>query len=263
MSAFDDCLTKGRLKKIDPDVELIARELGTAKEELERARLSCASGNWNDTAMQSYFVLTRCARAAVNARGYKDTNLYGLQIALEHLFIEPGELDKAITKQIRDAKDVKDAVYSGRRSSPYESKQMLMWAQKFAKFVFGRLALPGFDGEQVPTNIPEPVSPPPRDVAAIDDGQQAMGVGEPPRHGEWRPRSDIGPRQDRPRRYDPNRQPEFNRGPDPNRRPDWTRSSSLGRTPGPSRVPEWRRPDPQRPRWLPPPDEDEDTAESK
>ena len=187
MAAFDDCLTKGRLKKIDPDVELIARELGTAKEELERARLSCASGNWNDTAMQSYFVLTRCARAAVNARGYKDTNLYGLQIALEHLFIEPGELDKAITKQIRDAKDVKDAVYSGRRSSPYESKQMLMWAQKFAKFVFGRLALPGFDGEQVPTNIPEPVAPAPRDVAVIDDGQQAMGVGEPPRRRRMAP----------------------------------------------------------------------------
>jgi hypothetical protein len=207
--------------------------------------------------------LTRCARAAVNARGYKDTNLYGLQIALEHLFIEPGELDKAITKQIRDAKDVKDAVYSGRRSSPYESKQMLMWAQKFAKFVFGRLALPGFDGEQIPIDIPEPAPPPPRDVTSIDDGQQAMGVGEPPRRSEWRPRSDLGPRQDRPH-HDPNRQPDFNRGPEPSRRPDWTRSPSQGGTRDSARTPGWRRPDPQRPRWLPPPDEgDEDKAESK
>lgn len=267
MAPFDDCLTKGRLKKIEPDVNLVARELQTAKEEMERARTSCASGNWNDTAMQSYFVLTRCARAAIHARGYKDTNLYGLQVALEHLFIEPGELDRAITRQIRDAKDVKDAVYNGRRASPYEARTMLGAAQEFARFVFTRLALPGFSGDDVPTNIPEPANARADAGAAAQDRQPLGPAQRPPRpaRGPYPSRGDRWNREERPRPAGYARQSSHSRPapeeplpegegeselevqPDHSRQIDWIRASTR------PRLPFWdrRSEQPSRPRRTP------------
>jgi uncharacterized protein (UPF0332 family) len=253
MAAFEDCLAKGRIKKIEPDVNLVARELATAKDELDRARTSCASGNWNDTAMQSYFVLTRCARAAINARGFKDTNLYGLQVAIEHLFIEPGDLDKQITKDVRDAKDVKDAVYNGRRATPFEAKKMLVSAQKFARFVFERLALPGFDAEQVQLNIPEPVSAQ-QETTPLGPDSPGNGGPDRPRSPEWQPRSpdryrssDPGRRYSRPAAASrPSGQP---RPPESDGQPDWRRTRDW------VRQGEWDRLN-DRGRWTPPPDED-------
>jgi uncharacterized protein (UPF0332 family) len=248
MAAFEDCLAKGRLKKIEPDIEKVAHELATAKEELERARSSIASGNWNDTAMQSYFAMTRCARAAINARGYRDTNLYGLEVGLKRLFVETGELPDTIGKQIRDAKDVKDAVYNGRRATPDEARRLLGWMQTFAKAVFARLALPGFDAEEVPTNIPEPVDPQRSSNASSErepqqpdwrgrfDRGRSSGRGRD-RYGAPRRRDSSGGRYGAPRRDEPN----GNRSDTPYRgEPNGNRRS------------EYRRPqDDRRPRWRP------------
>jgi uncharacterized protein (UPF0332 family) len=156
MDAFEDCVGKGRLKKIEPDAELVARELGTAQEELERAQSCWASGRWGDVVTQSYFAMSRCARAAIRSRGYRDTNLYGLCVGLQKLCIEPGELPPAVVKQIREAKDIKDAVYEGHRSSPHDAKRLFQWAHGLAKAVFEQLALPGFDAGALASGLPEP-----------------------------------------------------------------------------------------------------------
>ena len=174
MAAFEDCLAKGRLKKIDENIELVAKEFERAKDELERARTSVTSGNWNDTAMQSYFAMTRCARAAIKARGYKDTNLYGLQVGLGRLWVETGELYPEIGKQISDAKDVKDAVYNGRRATQEEAQRLLGWAQDFAKIVFTHLALPGFDPDEIKTDIPSAVQSQPETSGEGDAEEQPL-----------------------------------------------------------------------------------------
>jgi uncharacterized protein (UPF0332 family) len=158
MDVFQDCLTKGRIKQIEPDVNLAAKELDTAREELQRARAGYVAGRWDESVTQGYFALHRCARAAIASRGYKDTNLYGLLIALEHLFIEPGLLPPATIKQIRQAKDIKDSVYDSRRATFYEARQVLQWALEMAKAIFTRLALPGFDGTEIDTTLPEAAS---------------------------------------------------------------------------------------------------------
>jgi len=156
---FQDCLTKGRIKEIEPDVNLAAKELDTAREELQRARAGFAAGRWDETVTQGYFALHRCARAAIASRGYKDTNLYGLLIALEHLFIEPGLLPPMTTRQIRQAKDIKDSVYDSRRATFYEARQVLQWSQDTAKAIFARLALPGFDASMIDATLPEAGGP--------------------------------------------------------------------------------------------------------
>ncbi len=155
MNTFESCLAKGRLKQIEPDAERVAKELETAKEELERARTAFVSRRWDEVVTQSYFAMTRLARAAVNSRGYRDTNLYGLLTALEHLLIEPGDLRKETTADIREAKDLKDSVYSGRRAQGRDARQLLVAAHLLAKQVFAMLLLPGFEDIEIPTEMPQ------------------------------------------------------------------------------------------------------------
>jgi uncharacterized protein (UPF0332 family) len=155
MDPFQDCINKGRVKQIEPDVNLAAKELETAREELQRARAGFSAGRWDETVTQGYFALHRCARAAIASHGYKDTNLYGLLVALEHLFVTPGLLPPATTRQIRQAKDVKDSVYDNRRATFHEARQVLQWSQDLAKAIFIRLALPGLDGALIDTTLPE------------------------------------------------------------------------------------------------------------
>lgn len=199
MDVFQDCLTKGRIKQIEPDVNLAAKELDTAREELQRARAGYAAGRWDEAVTQGYFALHRCARAAIASRGYKDTNLYGLLIALEHLFIEPGLLPPATTKQIRQAKDIKDSVYDSRRATFYEARQVLQWALEMAKAIFTRLALPGFDGASIDTDLPEAAAsrPPGARPAPRDRAEEIQP--DPDRERWSSPRHDAPPR----RSYEP------------------------------------------------------------
>lgn len=156
MKAFENCLARGRLKAIEPDAERVGRELEKAREELERARAAFLRKNWDETVTQAYFAMSRCARAAINSRGYRDTNLYGLLIGIEHLFVETDEFPRPVIKQIRDAKDAKDAVYNGHRASAHAARNALQWSLLLAKEVFTRLSLPGFDVEEMSTALPEP-----------------------------------------------------------------------------------------------------------
>lgn len=159
MDVFADCLKKGRLKAVEPDIEGAARELETSRGELERARQAYVQGRWEDVITQSYFAMHRCARAAINSRGYKDTNLYGLLAGVERLFVEPGHLPEGTGKRISEAKDIKDSVYNGGRAGPREARTLLVTALEMAKVIFGLLKLPGFDGEAIDTTLPERVDP--------------------------------------------------------------------------------------------------------
>jgi len=117
VDVFEDCLAKGRLKPLEVDVEKIAKELATARDELTRGRACYVGGNWAEASTQAYFALYRSARAALNSQGYRDTNLYGLCVGLRRLFVETGKFEKEVVDQIREAKDIKDLVYESGRSS--------------------------------------------------------------------------------------------------------------------------------------------------
>lgn len=199
MDVFSDCIKKGRLKQIEPDVESAARELDTSKGELERARQAFVQGRWEDVITQSYFAMHRCARAAINSLGYRDTNLYGLLAGIDKLLVEPGQLPAGTSKRISEAKDIKDSVYNGGRAGMREARTLLGFALELAKAVFGLLKLPGFEAESIDTALPERPDPqrqprPPRDSYPRNDAprQDRFPGGEfrRPRYGQnsqaWR-----------------------------------------------------------------------------
>jgi uncharacterized protein (UPF0332 family) len=198
-NTFESCLAKGRLKQIEPDAERVAKELETAKEELERARTAFIARRWDEVVTQSYFAMTRLARAAVNSRGYRDTNLYGLLTALEHLLVEKGDLRKETTADIREAKDLKDSVYAGRRAQGRDARQLLVAAHLLAKQVFAMLSLPGFEDLEIPTE-----APPASEQSQIrGDGPQFQDEAYERGQEHWRAQTQRLPSRGRPVRRPP------------------------------------------------------------
>ena len=155
MDPFEDCLAKGRLKKTEPDPAKTAQELRASLDELERARLRFAGGNWAEASTQGYFAIYRAARGALLFRGYRDTNLYGLCAGLKRLYADTEEIPAETIDILRDAKDIKDVIYEGGSSSRHESRQVLLAAQLFVHRVLKALALPEFLPESVEFTLPD------------------------------------------------------------------------------------------------------------
>lgn len=157
MDRFEDCLEKGRLKRAEPTAEFVGDSIRRALEELARGRSRYAGGAWDDALLQGFFAAYRAAQAALRARGYRDTNLYGLCIGLQNLFVEPGNLDAGSVDRLREAKDQKDLVYEGGvRATPQEAHDMVLWAATFIRRILEILAIPEFDPAKVEVELPPP-----------------------------------------------------------------------------------------------------------
>ncbi len=220
MNAFDDCVKKGRLKKIETDAERVAQELSTAQEEIEQGRAYYEKGNWGGVVVQAYFAMSHGARGALASQGFRDTNFYALCVGIQQLFVEPGDLQPDTVKEIRTSKEIKDGVYNRRKVTPEEARRSLASALVFVHDIFARLALPGFDAEKIDKNLPE------ENFNRADRDED-----------DWRSRRG---REHSPQIGRPDRQPSNEarrwRSDDPRRRPrDWGRSgwqsSAYGRRP--------------------------------
>jgi uncharacterized protein (UPF0332 family) len=152
---FEDCLTKGRLKKVETGSDKAIAELREALAELSRSRSRYGGGNWAEAATQGYFAIYKGGRAALFYRGFRDTNLYGLCTGLQRLFVDTGEIPGESIEIIRDAKEIKDVIYEGGRSSRHEARQMVLAAQIFLKRILTALKLEGFEPESLDVTLPE------------------------------------------------------------------------------------------------------------
>jgi uncharacterized protein (UPF0332 family) len=155
LDLFEDCLRKGRLKRIDPDSQVLEQEARTTLRELERCRQRLACGAWDDALTQAYFAYYHAAHTLLLAQGYADTNVFGLCAGLMRLLVEPGRLPAEAVTRLREAKDQKDILYEGGlRASADEARDMAIAAVAFVRQVLTMLALPGFPPDGVPTSLP-------------------------------------------------------------------------------------------------------------
>ena len=130
MDAFDSCLRNGRLKRIEPDSEKIAKEVQTAVAELSRARGCFVDCNYEECVVQSYFAMNRTLRITLMHAGYRDTNLYSLVAGLERLFVQTGRMDANLLEILKLAKDQKDLVQEGARCGRKETRLILSGAEE-------------------------------------------------------------------------------------------------------------------------------------
>jgi uncharacterized protein (UPF0332 family) len=130
LDAFDSCLRNGRLKKVEPDADKIAKEVQTAIAELSRARGCFTDCNYEECVVQSYFSMNRTLRIMLLHAGYRDTNLYSLVAGLERLYVQNGRMEGQLLEVLKLAKDQKDLVQEGARCGRKETRLILSGAEE-------------------------------------------------------------------------------------------------------------------------------------
>jgi uncharacterized protein (UPF0332 family) len=141
LDPFEDCLKKGRLRPVEPDIESIKSEILIAHEELSRAQTRCCERRYEDCLVQSYFAMFRAARALLRHKGYKDTNLYSLIVGLRRLYVDTGDLEPNLVNMLSSGKEQKDLVYEGARCNPRDTRALLRNSEVFFGVAVGLLGL--------------------------------------------------------------------------------------------------------------------------
>jgi uncharacterized protein (UPF0332 family) len=135
LDAFDSCLKNGRLKKVEPDPEKIAKEVETAVSELVRARACFVDGNYEECIIQAYFSMNRTLRILLVQAGFRDTNLYSLVAGLDRLYVQTGRMESSLLEILKLAKDQKDLVQEGARCGRKETRLILNGAEEAMEHV--------------------------------------------------------------------------------------------------------------------------------
>lgn len=151
MDAFDACIRNGRLKPAEAGEEILAKEIRTALEELQKGRSCYRDGRLEETVVQSYFAMYRSCKSLLLAGGYKDSNLYSLVAGINRLYVTPGALDPELIDLLKIAKDQKDLVHEGARCGRKDTGVILGAAERLVTRACELLALPGIVPPEPPS----------------------------------------------------------------------------------------------------------------
>lgn len=105
---FNECLSKGRIKKFNPGVKLVSKELKSSKDDLTAGEASFADGNFKWATIQAYYSMFHAARALVYSKGYRERSHYCLIVALKVFFAAEGLLDIRLIEAIQIAKTLRE-----------------------------------------------------------------------------------------------------------------------------------------------------------
>ena len=91
--AFQRCMDKKKIVPFEQGPKLVAKELRTAAEDLEAAKLGLKSNNYKWPTIQAYYSQFHSARALLYLMRYREKSHYCLLVAIKELFVKPGLLE--------------------------------------------------------------------------------------------------------------------------------------------------------------------------
>ena len=107
MNEFNRCLEQGRIVKIQPEKEMIDKEIESARYDLQSAQESLLKEDAKWASVQAYYSMFHSAKALVLKKGYREKSHYCLIIALRELYVKTGELEKEFVDDIETCMDVR------------------------------------------------------------------------------------------------------------------------------------------------------------
>ena len=92
---FRECLNRNKLARFPSGPKLVKKEMRSALDDLDDAKLGLAHGRSKWSTIQAYYSMYHGARALLFSRGYRERSHYCLQIALRELFVDQMILDSS------------------------------------------------------------------------------------------------------------------------------------------------------------------------
>lgn len=113
-TSFDECLTKGGLHKISPDMELAREALKEAELNFSEAMSAFKRKVWKWATNHAYYTMFECARACLFTKGYKEFHSHRCLLAgFKELFVKTGELSSKFYDYLNTVKEKREeAVYA-------------------------------------------------------------------------------------------------------------------------------------------------------
>lgn len=108
---FKRCVEKGRLARIPISMDMVNKEMDSAKYDLEKSKDSFSRKDFKWTTVQAYYSMFHCSKALLYSKGYREKSHRCLLIAINALFRN--------TLESRYIQDFSDAM-SLREEADYE-----------------------------------------------------------------------------------------------------------------------------------------------
>ena len=106
---FTRCVEKGKIVTFAKGPSLASKELDSSNEDLAASKDSLARGNYKWAIIQAYYSMFHIARALIYAKKYREKSHYCLVIALEHLYVEGGVLEKGFVESLVIGKEMRES----------------------------------------------------------------------------------------------------------------------------------------------------------
>ncbi|MCX5919403.1 MAG: HEPN domain-containing protein [Deltaproteobacteria bacterium] len=106
---FTRCVEKGKIVTFAKGPSLVSKELDSANDDLIASKDSLARGNYKWATIQAYYSMFHMARALIYAKKYREKSHYCLVVALEHLYVERGVLEKGLVESLVIGKEMRES----------------------------------------------------------------------------------------------------------------------------------------------------------
>lgn len=128
-------LDERKLLRIEPDRELIMKEIEGARYDIDRARKSLTDGDFKWATVQAYYAMFHVARALLYSRGCREKSHRALLLAVKELFVKQGELEEKFTRSFEDAMDLREEADYGLEFSESGAERVIEDAEDFVSKV--------------------------------------------------------------------------------------------------------------------------------
>lgn len=125
-----ECIRKGFVSKMGPDMKLVEKELKSAEYDLSRAKDSIKDGDFKWAIIQSYYSMFHAARALLFAIGLKERRHFAVQVVLEELH-KKGEIESVFINTFSAAMEAREDADYRYLYSKETAEDMLESAIKF------------------------------------------------------------------------------------------------------------------------------------
>lgn len=106
---FKRCLEKGKIIVFKKGPSLVPKEMDSATEDLVSSKDSLKRKNYKWATIQAYYCMFHTARALIYAQKYREKSHYCLVIALEHLYVGKGLIERGLVESLIMGKDMRES----------------------------------------------------------------------------------------------------------------------------------------------------------
>jgi len=106
---FKRCLEKGKIVTFEEGPSLVLKELDSARDDLLTSKDSFGRENYKWATIQAYYSMFHTARALIYSQRYREKSHYCLIVALEHLYVEKGLIEKELVESLILGKEMRES----------------------------------------------------------------------------------------------------------------------------------------------------------